>query len=122
MLRAVDHPDHNLLTFIINGPISRADYDQVVPVLEQKIARWNKVNVCVEVRHFDGISLRALWEEIRQDIKHYKDFNRVAVITEDSALVNAAVGLGTSLTPALIKHFTPQQKQSAEDWARGQAF
>ncbi|OON69311.1 STAS/SEC14 domain-containing protein [Hymenobacter sp. CRA2] len=120
MLRALDHPDQNLLTLTLDGAVSKADYDQVVPLLEQKIARYGKANVCVEVRGFDGISLRALWEDIKQDVKHYTHFHRVAVLSADNALIKSAVGFAGGLVPATFRHFPLEQLAVAEAWARGE--
>lgn len=120
MFRALDHPDQNLLTLTVDGPMTKADYQQAVPVLEQKIARYGKVNACVEVRRFDGISLRALWEDIKQDVKRYNDFNRVAVLSADNALIKSAVALAGGLVPATFRHFPLEQLAVAQAWARGE--
>ena len=120
MLRALDHPGQNLLTLTLDGAVSRADYDQVVPVLEQKIARYGKANACVEVRSFDGISLQALWQDIKQDVKHFNDFGRVAVVSGDNGLIKMAVGFAGSMLPATFQHFPLEQLAVAEAWARGE--
>ena len=120
MFRALDHPDQNLLTLTVDGPVSKTDYEQAVPILEQKIARYGKVNACVEVRSFDSISLRALWEDLKQDVKHYNDFNRVAVLSADNSLIKSAVAFAGSVTPATFRHFPLEQLAVAEAWARGQ--
>jgi hypothetical protein len=120
MLRALAHPDQNLLTLTLDGAVSRADYEQVVPVLEQKIARYGKVNACLEVRRFDGLSLQALWQDLKQDVKHYRDFNRVAVVSADNTLIKSAVALAGGLVPASFRHFPLEQLAVAEAWARGE--
>ena len=121
MFLASDYPDQNLLTLIVAGTLTKADYDGVVPTLEQKVARWGKINVYLEVRSLDFITLPALWQDIKQDVKHYNDFNRVAVASDDNTIIKAIAAVSTLVTPAQVRHFPLTQKAEAENWALGEA-
>lgn len=121
MFTAVDYPDQNLLSFTMSGQITKADYAAVVPILEAKVQRWGKVNVYLEVGNLDAMTLSALWEEVKQDVKHFADFNRAAVVSDTSALLKAAASVSSTLTPAEIKHFPTEQKAAALQWALGSA-
>lgn len=119
MFKAVDYPDQNLLSFTIAGQLSKADYAAVVPILTEKVQRWGKVNVYLEIGAMDAVTLPALWEEFKQDIKHFGDFNRAAVVSDDSLLLKAAAALTSTLTPAEVKHFAQAEKAAALRWALG---
>jgi hypothetical protein len=121
MFTAIDYPEQNLLSFTMSGQITKADYAAVVPILEAKVQRWGKVNVYLEVGNLDAMTLPALWQEIKQDVKHFTDFNRAAVVSDNSALLKAAASVGSALTPAEIKHFPTEQKAEALQWALGAA-
>jgi hypothetical protein len=55
------------------------------------------------------------------DVKHFADFNRAAVVSDNSALLKTAASVGSALTPAEIKHFPTEQKAEALQWALGAA-
>ncbi|OGX87511.1 STAS/SEC14 domain-containing protein [Hymenobacter coccineus] len=119
MFKAVDYPDQNLLSFTMAGQLSKADYAAVVPTLTQKVQRWDKVNVYLEIGDMDAVTLPAMWEEFWQDIKHFNDFNRAAVVSDDSLLLQAAAALTGAFTPAEVKHFPTAEKAAALRWALG---
>ncbi|WP_324678052.1 STAS/SEC14 domain-containing protein [Hymenobacter sp. GOD-10R] len=120
MFQASDYPDQNLLTLTIAGTLTKADYDGVVPTLEQKVARYGKINVYLEVRSLDMITLPALWQDIKQDVKHYNDFNRVAVASDDNTLIKGLAAASNLLAPIQVRHFPLAQKEEAVQWALGE--
>lgn len=119
MFTAVDYPDQNLLSFTMAGKLTKADYEAVVPALEAKVQRWNKVNVYLEVSDLDGMTLPALWEELRQDVKHFTHFNRAAIVSDNNTLLKAAASVATTVSPAEVKHFSTGQRAEALRWVRG---
>lgn len=119
MFKAVDYPDQNLLSFTIADKLTKADYEAVVPTLNAKVQRWGKVNVYLEIGDMDAMTLPALWEELKQDIKHFSDFNRAAVVSDNSTLLKAASALTNTLTPAEAKHFSLAERAEALRWALG---
>ncbi|AMR26450.1 hypothetical protein A0257_04575 [Hymenobacter psoromatis] len=119
MFNAVDYPDQNLLSFTIAGKLTKADYASVVPILNAKVQRFGKVNVYLEVASLDAVTLPALWEEVKLDAKHFSDFNRAAVVSDDSTLLSAASSVMNTITPAEVKHFPTDQKAEALRWALG---
>lgn len=73
----------------------------------------------LELGDLDAMTLPAMWEEFKQDVKHVADFNRAAVVSDNSLLLKAAAAVTTTLTPAEIKHFPTAQKAEALRWALG---
>jgi len=121
MFQASDYPDQNLLTLTMVGTLTKTDYDNVVPTLEQKVARWGKINVYLEVRSLDAVTLPALWQDIKQDVKHYNDFNRVAVASDDNTLIKGLAAVSNMVAPIQVRHFPLAQKEEALQWALGEA-
>ena len=119
MFTATDYPDQNLLKFTIAGKLTKADYESVVPILNAKVQQFNKVNVYLELSELDAITLPAMWEEAKQDIKHFADFNRAAVVSSNSVLLQAAAAVAGTITPAEVKHFDADQQAEALAWALG---
>jgi len=119
MFNVIDYPNQNLLSLTIAGHLTKEDYASVEPTLKEKVKRYGKVNVYLEVGEMDDATLPALWEEIKQDAKHFNDFNRAAIVSNDNALLKAAASVTDTLTPAEVKHFTKDQKAEALRWALG---
>ncbi|MGI4833460.1 MAG: STAS/SEC14 domain-containing protein [Janthinobacterium lividum] len=119
MFTAIDYPNQNLLKLAIAGKLTKADYEGVVPILNAKVAQFGKVNVCLEIGGLDAMTLPAIWKEAKQDIKHFNDFNRAAVVSDNSLLLQAASAVVGSITPAQVKHFDAGQKAEALQWALG---
>lgn len=119
MFTATDYPDQNLLKFTIAGKLTKDDYNSVVPILNAKVQRYGKVNVYLEIGGLDTMTLPAIWEEAKQDIKHFDDFNRAAVVSDNSVLLQAAAAVAGTITPAEVKHFDANQKAEALAWALG---
>ncbi len=119
MFHAVDYPNQNLLSLTMAGNLTKADYAGVEPTLSEKVKRYGKVNVYLEVGELDDVTLPALWEEIKQDVKHFNDFNRAAIVSDDSTLLKAASSVINTITPAEVKHFPTNQKAEALRWALG---
>ena len=118
MIRLNDHPAENLLSVYAEGTISQADYEQFKPALEAKTAHYPQVNLLVEIGHLDFVTLAALWEEIKVDVKHWTDFGRLAIVSDDSKLLTGIAALAGTLTPAEVQHFGPEQRAEAEQWAK----
>ncbi|WP_022824137.1 STAS/SEC14 domain-containing protein [Hymenobacter norwichensis] len=117
MFDTTNYPEQNLLALTISGALTKEHYDTIVPLLDEKIARWGKINLYLDVRSFDYITATALWEDIKLDVRHWRDFNRVAVTSDDSNLLKAAAALATLVSPAEVRHFPLEQKEHALHWA-----
>ncbi|WP_375438203.1 STAS/SEC14 domain-containing protein [uncultured Hymenobacter sp.] len=117
MFDTTDYPEQNLFALTISGELTKEHYDAILPLLEQKIARWGKINMYLDVRSFSYITATALWEDIKLDIKHWGNFKRVAITSDDSNLLKAAAALATLVSPAEVRHFSLAQKREAIHWA-----
>lgn len=117
MFDTTDYPEQNLFALTISGTLTKEHYDDIIPLLEQKIARWGKINMYLDVRSFSYITATALWEDIKLDVKHWGNFNRVAITSDDSNLLKAAAALATLVSPAEVRHFPLEQKREAIHWA-----
>ena len=117
MFDTINYPEQNLLSLTISGTLEKEHYDAIIPMLEEKIARWGRINLYLDVRSFNYITATALWEDIKMDVKHWRDFNRVAITSDDDNLLKAAAALATLVSPAEVRHFSLEQKEQALHWA-----
>ena len=73
--------DSNELEIVAGGKLEKTDYDRMVPRLEEA-AEDGPLRVIVRLDDFRGWTPRALLEELRYDVRHRDDFEKVAVVGE----------------------------------------
>ena len=64
----------------VSGKLLHQDYQQFVPRLEKLIEEQGSIRCLVEMTDLHGIELRALWDEIKFDVRHGRQIERCAVV------------------------------------------
>jgi len=73
-----------VLTIKVVGKLTKEDYKIFVPKVDQLIQRFGKVRILFEMKDFHGWSAGALWQDIKFDIKHFRDIERCLLYTSPS--------------------------------------
>jgi len=115
MIQLLEESRGDLVAFRISGSVDRHDYNIMLPLLQERIRQHGKVRVYAEVQDVEDYSLRALWEDIKFDVKHASDFSKVALIG-DSKWIDWLTVMAKPFTSAEVKYFNFAQKQLAWDW------
>jgi len=104
----------------VQGKLVESDYELFVPMTEQRIGRFGKVNLLVLMREFDGWSAAALWDDVKFDAKHFNDIDRLAVVG-DQRWEEGMTKFCRPFTTAAIKFFEPSDLAEARRWVAGGA-
>ena len=80
MLRITDR-DTTAMEIEVRGTLDRDDYEQVIPQLEEA-AEDGALRVILRLEEFQGWTPGALLEDLRFDIRHRNDFEKIAVVGE----------------------------------------
>jgi len=66
----------------IVGKLTHADYEMMVPMLENAIkdVKEPNIKVIVDMINFEGWEIRAAWDDLKLGIKHNHDFSKIALI------------------------------------------
>ena len=75
--------DDSLIEVELSGKLTREDYERFVPEIERKIAEQGKLRLLVIMHDFHGWRLAALWQDIKFDLRHFKHFERIALVGEN---------------------------------------
>ena len=78
--RGLDASSGRVFAMRLSGKLVHQDYQQFVPRLEQLIEEHGSVRCFIEMTDFHGIELRALWDEIKFDVRHARQIERCAVV------------------------------------------
>ena len=98
-----------------SGKLTQGDYQHFAPACERLIKQHGKIRVLFEMADFHGWELPALWDEIKFDVKHFSDIERLAMVgdkkwEEGMSLFCAA------FTSAKIQYFDASAMDAARKW------
>jgi hypothetical protein len=86
-----------------------------VPLFERLIAQHGKLRLLVEMQEFHGWDVSALWQDIKFDLKHFKDIERLALLGE-SKWEKGMATFCKPFTSATIRYFDVAQAAAARAW------
>lgn len=115
MIQLLEETQDDLVAFRISGNVDKNDYTVMLPVLEEKIQQHGKIRVYAEVQDVEAYSLRALYEDIKFDIKHAADFSRAAIVG-DRTWIDWLTTAAQPFTTANVKYFDFSQRSEAWAW------
>ncbi|MGC9504297.1 STAS/SEC14 domain-containing protein [Baaleninema sp.] len=100
----------------IDGKIEASDIDRISEAVEKRLQTHEKLRVYVEMKRLGGISLEALFEDLKLALKHFKDFDRKAVVC-DAKWVEPAASVSNRLFPQIeVKSFPFDRQADAMNW------
>ena len=82
MLTLLERSFGNVLGIKASGKLTHADYQQLVPRLEELIQKHRKVRVLFELEDCRGWEVGAAWDDLKFGLKHGSDVERCAVVGE----------------------------------------
>jgi hypothetical protein len=109
--------DGKILEVKATGKFEKADYAMFVPAAEQLIKKHGKIRVLFVMEDFHGWTAGALWEDVKFDLKHFNDIERLAIVG-DSKWENGMAVFCKPFTTAKIKYFDVHDLDDARQWIR----
>ena len=108
----------NYLFVRTHGRVLHADYEGLLPKLEELMRQHGRVRFVFEMVDFEGIELRAVWDELRFDTRHLGDVERCAVIGNKTWEKWATQFAGILFRGAQFRYFEANEVERAKTWAR----
>ena len=113
-----EDPAAQALVLEVQGKLEHADYEALVPRLEAWLEEHGCIRCLVDMRHFRGIEARAIWDELRFDVRHARDIERCAVLG-DRRWEAWVTKLSTALfRSAQVRYFHDGESEAALEWLR----
>jgi len=75
----------------ITSKLTKDDYQHFVPEVEGLIKKFGKIRLLVDMVNFHGWSAGALWEDVKFDVKHFADIERIAAVLESRSVTDAII-------------------------------
>jgi hypothetical protein len=86
-----------------------------VPEFERLVKKNGKIRVLFEMTDFHGWELSALWDDIKFDVKHFSDVERLAMIGDKKWEKGMSV-FCKPFTSAKIRYFDRTEMAEAQGW------
>lgn len=109
------HEDGKILTVELTGKLTTDDYVQFVPKVEQMIKLHGKIRILVEMVDFHGWTAGALWQDIKFDLKHFRDVERLALVG-DKEWEHGMADFCMPFTSAAIRYYERNEIDQADTW------
>jgi len=107
--------ENNVITVEVTGKLTHADYQKLVPAVENMLDRHDRVRMLVILREFHGWTAGALWDDLKFDFKHYDDIDRLALVG-DSQWENGMAVFCKPFSKATVKYFNIDDLDAAKVW------
>jgi hypothetical protein len=112
-----DELDGKILTLRMSGKLAKEDYQKFVPKVEQLIKKHGKIRVLCQMHDFHGWQMGAMWEDIKFDVKHFGDIERLAMVGDKKWEAGMAA-FCKPFTTAKIHYFDESKLSEAQEWIR----
>jgi hypothetical protein len=99
----------------LSGKLDREDYEKMVPQFERWIRKLGKLRLLVRMHNFHGWHAGALWEDIKFDMHHFADFERIAFVGEKKWQEYMSA-FCKPFTNAKIRYFETDEMEKAKTW------
>jgi SpoIIAA-like len=107
--------EKKLLVVHVSGKLAALDYDHFVPAFERLVRQHGKLKVLFDMTGFHGWEAGALWEDIKFDIKHFADIERLAMVG-DKKWQQGMATFCKPFTKATIRYFDRADGAEARKW------
>ena len=119
--RLAGFPD-NVVALAATGQVTRADYERVVvPEVDRAFRSHGKANFYYELGpQFTGLEPGAAWEDLKESVRHFGGWERMAVVTDVEWIKRLVSGFG-SILPGEVRVFPYAEQAVARAWVIGSA-
>ena len=104
-----------ILVVHVSGKLAKADYEHFIPEVERLVSQHGKLRILFVMNDFHGWDLGALWEDIKFDIKHFADIERLAMVGEKK-WQHGMAKFCSPFTKAIIRYFDHTDAAEARKW------
>lgn len=107
----------NFLATRISEKLTKADYEKLLPVINEQVQQYGKLRWYFEVGDFKGWELKGLYKELNFDIEHSQELEKLAMVGERK-WTEWMSDMMKPFTSAEVRHFESSQKLEAREWIK----
>jgi hypothetical protein len=99
----------------VTGKLTKEAYQKFVPAVDAQIKQYGKLRILFIMQDFHGWTAGAMWEDLKFDLKHWKDIERLAIVG-DKKWEKGMAAFCKPFTKATIRYFDVSQLDEAREW------
>jgi SpoIIAA-like len=107
--------EEGVLEVRASGKLTKEFYEKFVPAIEAQIEKFGKIRILFSMHDFHGWTAGAMWEDLKFDLKHWNDIERLALVGE-SKWEKGMATFCRPFTKAKIRYFDHEQLEEARKW------
>jgi hypothetical protein len=104
-----------VLEVAVSGKLTHGDYELFIPAFERLVKQHGKIRVLFEMTDFHGWEAAALWDDVKFDLKHFSDIERLAIVGNKRWEKGMSV-FCRPFTTATIRYFDHAAIEDARNW------
>lgn len=99
----------------VSGTLVHEDYQRFVPEFERHLEQHHRLRVLFDMVDFHGWGQRALWDDVKFDVKHHSDIERLAMVGDKKWQKGMSL-FCRPFTSAKIRYFDRAGIDDARKW------
>ena len=115
-IKLTEKSDGKVLEVQVSDKLVHKDYRHFVPEFERLVKENGKIRVLFEMADFHGWEGGALWDDIKFDLKHFADIERLAMVGDKKWEKGMSV-FCKPFTTAKIRYFDRAAIAEARTWS-----
>jgi SpoIIAA-like len=104
-----------ILVIHVTGTLVKQDYSRFIPEFERHLGEHGKPRVLFDMRGLHGWDAGAMWEDLKFDVKHFSDIDRLAMIGDKKWQHGMAI-VFKPFTGATARYFDSAESTEARKW------
>jgi len=116
MFEILDKSYDNVIALKVHGKLVHADYQKVVPMMEDIIKEHGGLRCYFEMCDFHGGTPRAMWDDFKFGVTHSKNIERCAVVGDKHSHEWMAKLGSVVFRKADMKYFDVSESDEAWQW------
>ena len=120
MLQKIDLGSEKAMGFRWEGKFDEKGVKQSILQFLPELQSRAKMNVYVEIQEISEVEAKALWDELKFDLKNFQQLtdkiDKIAVVTDETWLRTISEGSSIVLPGIKVKAFTMAEKQAGTTW------
>jgi hypothetical protein len=109
-----------VLEVSVTGKLTKESYQKLVPAVDAQIKQYGKLRILFVMEDFHGWTAGAMWEDLKFDLKHWKDIERLALVG-DKKWEKGMASFCKPFTKATIRYFDAADVDEAREWLASDA-
>ena len=110
-----DENGGKILAVHVTGKLVQADYTEFVPEFERLLRLHGRPRVLFDMTGLRGWDAGAAWEDLKFDMKHFGDIERLAMFG-DKKWQHGIAAFFQPFTKATTRYFDEADADAAEHW------